>query len=167
VEKWKTNVQIHTCAFPVSTYLHSPKQYGNLISDTLVLDAVDKVFEKILLNRFPWEVNKVWLLPDDQFGFRPRHTMMQLLDRHIESVNKNPDEKRLTVAVILHVCNAFDGVNIKDLLQKLAVPNFPPFLVKVMTSYLDCRTFETFFQPATHVSSHADWDVIGGNRGRF
>jgi hypothetical protein len=47
------------------------------------------------------------------------------------------------------VAKAFDTVWVKGLLYKLTVPIFPYYLVKTMSSYLDCRTFQTPFVSAT------------------
>jgi hypothetical protein len=47
------------------------------------------------------------------------------------------------------VAKAFDTVWVKGLLYKLTILNFPPYLVKTISSYLDCRTFQTSFQSAT------------------
>jgi hypothetical protein len=61
----------------------------------------------------------------------------------VERVNRNFDERRLTGAVFLDVAKAFDTVWVKGLLYKLTVLNFPSYLVKTISSYLDCRTFQT------------------------
>jgi hypothetical protein len=50
------------------------------------------------------------------------------------------------------VAEAFDTVWVRSLLYKLTVLNFPPYLVKTVPSYLDCRTFQTSFQTATSTS---------------
>jgi hypothetical protein len=41
-----------------------------------LLDTVGKLFEKILLTRILREVNERGLLRDEQFGFRPKHSMI-------------------------------------------------------------------------------------------
>jgi hypothetical protein len=114
-----------------------------------LLDTVGKLFEKILLARALREVNECGLLRNELLGFRPRHSTMLLLARLVERVNRNFDERRLTGAVFLDVAKAFDTVWVKDLLYKLTVLNFPSYLVKTVSSYLDCRTFQTSFQSAT------------------
>jgi hypothetical protein len=85
------------------------------------------------------------LLRDEQFGFRSRHSTTIQLARLVERVNRNFDERRLTGAVFLDVAKAFDTVWVKGLLYKLTVLTFPSYLVKTISSYLDCRTFQTFF----------------------
>jgi hypothetical protein len=54
-------------------------------------------FEKILLTRVLREVNKRGLLRDEQFGFRPKHSTTLQLASLVERVNRNFDERRLTM----------------------------------------------------------------------
>jgi hypothetical protein len=51
--------------------------------------------------------------------------------------------------VILDVAKAFDTVWIDGLLYKLMVINFPPYFVHTISSYLQCRKFESSFLTAT------------------
>jgi hypothetical protein len=89
------------------------------------------------------------LLRDEQFGFRSRHSTTLQLAHRVERINRNFDERRLTCAVFLYVAKAYDNLLVKDLLYKLTVLNFPYYLVKTISSYIDCRTFQTSFQSAT------------------
>jgi hypothetical protein len=50
------------------------------------------------------------------------------------------------------VAKAFDTMWVKGLPNKLTVLNFPTDLFKTISSYLDCRTFQTSFQTATSTS---------------
>jgi retron-type reverse transcriptase len=47
------------------------------------------------------------------------------------------------------VAKAFDTVWVDGLLFKLTAPNFPSYLLKIISSYLHNRTFEVAFLPAT------------------
>jgi hypothetical protein len=114
-----------------------------------LLDTVGKLFEKILLTRVLREVNERGLLRDEQFGFRPRHSTALQLARLVERVNRNFDERRLSGAVFLDVAKAFGNVWVEGLLYKLAILNFPFYLVKTLSSYLHLRTFQTSFKSAT------------------
>jgi hypothetical protein len=109
-------------------------------------NSVGKLFEKILLVRILREVNERGLLRDEQFGFRPRHSTMLQLVRLVEKVNRNFDDRRLTGRVFLDLAKAFDTVWVKGLIFKLRVLNFPSFLVKTISSYLDRRTIQTSYQ---------------------
>jgi hypothetical protein len=85
---------------------------------------------------------------DKQFGFRPRHSTSLQLARLIERITRNFGKKRLTGTVFLDVAKAFDTVRIDGLLYKLALLNFPSYIVHTISSYLRCRTFEASFQTA-------------------
>jgi hypothetical protein len=89
------------------------------------------------------------LLRDEQFGFRPRHSPTLQLAHLVERVNRTFDERRLTGEGFLDVAKPFDAVWIKGLQYKLTVLNMTFLVVKTISSYLDCRTFQTSFQSAT------------------
>jgi hypothetical protein len=85
---------------------------------------------------------------DEQFGFRPRNSTSLQLARLVERITRSFREKRLTGAVFLDVAKAFDTVWIDDLLYKLTLLNFPSYIVHIISSYLQGRTFEASFQTA-------------------
>jgi hypothetical protein len=113
-----------------------------------LLDMIGKLFEKILLARILHEVSERRLMHDEQFGFRPRHSMSLQLACLIEKITRNFGEKRLTGAVFLDVAKAFDTVWIDGLLYKLTL-NSPSYIVHTISSHLRGRTFEASFQTAT------------------
>jgi hypothetical protein len=78
------------------------------------------------------EVKMRGYLRDQQFGFRPRHGTKLQLERLIQKINADFDERRLTGAVFPDVAKAFDTVRNKDFLYKLTVLNFPSYLVKTV-----------------------------------
>ena len=92
------------------------------------------------------------LLRDEQFGFRHKSSMGLQLARLVEKVSRNFGKKRLTGAVFLDVAKAFDTVWVAGLLHKLTHLNFPSYLVKVISSFLNGRTFEASFQTTTSIS---------------
>jgi hypothetical protein len=114
-----------------------------------LLDTIGKLFEKIVLARILHEVSKHGLMQDEQFGFRPRHSMSLQLAHLTERITRNFGEKRLTGAVFMDVAKAFDTVWIDGLLYKLTLLNFPSYTVHTISSYLQGLTFEASFQMAT------------------
>ena len=86
---------------------------------------------------------------DEQFGFRPRHSMPLQLAHLVERITRNFGEKRLIGAVFLNVAKAFDTVWINGLLYKLMLLNFPSYIVHTISSYLRDWTFEASIQMAT------------------
>jgi hypothetical protein len=91
-------------------------------------------------------------LHDEQFEFKPKHSNRLKLANLAERVSRNFDEKRLTDAVFLNVAKAFDTVWVDGLLYKLKILNFPPYLVKTISSHLNSLMFEVSFQTATSIS---------------
>ena len=85
---------------------------------------------------------------EEQFGFRPRHSMSLQLARLVERITRNFGEKRLIGPVFLDVAKAFDTDWIDGLLYKLTHLKFPAYIVQTISSYLQCRTFKAFFQMA-------------------
>jgi retron-type reverse transcriptase len=113
------------------------------------LHTIGKISEKILLARILLEVSERVLLRDEQFGFRPRHSTSLHLARLVERITRNFGEKRLPGAVFFDVAKAFDTAWIDGLLYKLTLLNFPPYIVRTISSYFKDRTFQASFQTAT------------------
>ena len=113
------------------------------------LDAIGKLFEKILLARVLHEVSERGLMRDEQFGFRPRHSTSLQLARLVEKITRNFGENRLSCAVYIDLPKAFHTLWIDGLLYKLKLLNFPSYVVHTISSYLRDRTFEASFQTAT------------------
>jgi hypothetical protein len=110
---------------------------------------IGKIFEKILLARISHEVSKHVLMRDEQFRFRPRHSMSWQLAHLVKRITRIFGEKRLTGAVFLDVAKAFRYHRIDSLLYKLTLLNFPSYTVHTISSYLQDRAFEASFQMAT------------------
>ena len=127
-----------------------------------LLDTIGKLFDKILLFRILYEVSGRGLLRDEQLGFRPKHSTALQLARLVERVSRNFGQKRLTGAVFFDVAKAFDTVWVTGLLYKLTNLNFTSYLVKVISLYLNGRTFEASFQTATATSRRMRAGVAQG-----
>jgi hypothetical protein len=60
-----------------------------------ILDTTGKLFENILLCRILHEMIERRLIPEEQFGFRPKQSTALQLTRLLERVSRNFAEKRL------------------------------------------------------------------------
>jgi hypothetical protein len=69
------------------------------------------------------------------------------------------DERRLTGAVFLDLGKAFDTVWVQGPLYKLTVLNFPPYLVKTVSSYLRPPNVPIVL-PDSHVQTVAPAAVV-------
>jgi hypothetical protein len=119
-----------------------------------VLDTIGKLFESNTLARILCEEERFGLLRNEQFGFRHKHSTMLLPTCLVERMSRKFDEKKLTGPVFLDVDKAFDTVWFDGLPYKITVLNFPSFLVKIISSYLNSRTFEACYQTATFTCIH-------------
>ena len=114
-----------------------------------LLETFGKLLENILLARILHELRVRGLMRDEQFGFRPRHSMSRQLARLVKRITRNFCEKRLTGAVFLYVAKAFNTIWIDGLLYKLTRLNFPSYIDRTISSYFRDRTFEASFQTAS------------------
>jgi hypothetical protein len=82
----------------------------------------------------------------------------------VETVNRNLGQRTLTGAVFLHVAKVFDNVWVEGIFYKFTVLNFPPYLVKTISAYLQSRTFQATLQSPTFTCrGHASWCRTGWN----
>jgi len=96
---------------------------------------------------------------DEQFGFRPWHSMSLQLARLFERIIRDFGEKRLTGAVFLDAVKAFDTVWIEGFLHKLTLLNFSSYIVyDIIPPEPDVRSV----LPDGHVIS---WHEVWGGSG--
>jgi hypothetical protein len=100
---------------------------------TSLLGTVGILFEGILHTTVLREVNEGGLLRDEQFGLQTRHSTTLQLARIVGRVKTNIDDRR----GLLDVAKALDTVWVKGLLYKSTFSNFPFYLLKTVSSYLD------------------------------
>jgi hypothetical protein len=73
---------------------------------------------------------------------------------------ENFGERKLTAAVLLDVAEAFRTVRVEGLLYKFTILHFPSYLVKTISSYLHCRTFQMSFKSATIIRHNMQARVV-------
>lgn len=111
-----------------------------------LLSTLSKVFEQVILNRLLPHHEDNNTLPDEQFGFRKRHSTTHQLTRVAEFIARRFNEHRYTAAALLDLEKAFDTVWIKGLLHKLHKTNTPIYLIRVIQEYLKNRSFRVFIK---------------------
>lgn len=79
------------------------------------------------------------ILRDQQFGFRTKHSTTQQVLRISETVSLRFNEDKSTAMTLLDVEKAFDSVWHDALCHKLVTYNFPIFIVKIISSFLNNR----------------------------
>jgi hypothetical protein len=127
-----------------------------------LLGTTGKLFEKILLARILSEIWKCGLLHDEQFWFRPKHSMSLKMARLIETVTMNFGKTQLTGTVFLDMARAFDTVWVTGLVYKLTDYNFHSHSVKnhfILPAWPNVRSI----LPGSHIQSwcHVGWRGTG------
>jgi hypothetical protein len=121
-----------------------PRKNGNDPSSyrpISLLPTLSKLFEKVIqkrLNKFLTENN---VIPTFQFGFRPNHATSHQLLRVTEKIERGFENKMHTTAIFLDIAQAFDRVWSTGLLYKILQLNPPPYLINIISSFLNNRTF--------------------------
>lgn len=106
-----------------------------------LLPTMGKIAERVILTRLQEEVEELNLVPNEQFGFRPRHSTTQQVLRLVEHVTGNFNMHKSTGAIFLDVSKAFDKVWHEGLLAKLLDSNIHLDLTKLVASFLRSRSF--------------------------
>lgn len=109
-----------------------------------LLSCVSKVFEKILNSQIWNVIEEKEILPNEQFGFRPRHSTTHQVKRVCNFVQNSFACKKSTALVLLDIEKAFDTVWHNGLIFKLIKLGFPSHLIKIIKSFLDARSFRVF-----------------------
>lgn len=106
-----------------------------------LLSSLGKIYERILLKRLKDYIASKSLLPDEQFGFRPKHACHHQLHRLTEHILRLRRWGRPTGALFFDVAKAFDKVWHCGLISKLANLGLPDSLVHIIRDFLSNRTF--------------------------
>lgn len=109
-----------------------------------LLSCVSKIFEKLLLERMNRHIFENNIYIEEQFGFRSGHSTTQQLQRVIQHIKKGRSQKKTTIMALLDIEKAFDSVWHDGLIYKLHFLNFPLYIVKTISSYLQDRKFQVF-----------------------
>ena len=121
---------------------------GDLRPITL-LPLPGKIMERLVHNQLYPYLEHHDILVKNQNGFRKQHgtadTIFKLLSHIIDNFNKN----NVTIAIFIDFKKAFDTLNHKILLQKLAKFNTSQNLTNWFKSYLTNRSQVTFANGVT------------------
>lgn len=106
-----------------------------------LLNSLAKIFEKTILFQIKDHCNSHNILPNEQFGFRNKHSTSHQLLRAVNTISAGFNNYMRTGAVFLDIARAFDKVWHTGLLYKLITLKFPPHLIFIIKSYLENRKF--------------------------
>ena len=84
-----------------------------------ILSNIDKIFEKLVHQRFVSFLEKNDAIFERQFGFREKHSTTQNLITITETIRKHLNGGEFSCAVFLDLQKAFDSVDHEILLKKM------------------------------------------------
>ncbi|CAH2097930.1 unnamed protein product [Euphydryas editha] len=108
-----------------------------------LLNALGKIYERIILARLRAIVEANSILINEQFGFRAGHSCVHQVHRITEHIlaGFSLSKARVTGALFFDVAKAFDKVWHNGLIYKLHKLGLPDRLVLLIRDYLSNRTF--------------------------
>lgn len=106
-----------------------------------LLSSISKILERVIKEKLLDFLDENNILPPQQFGFRREHNTIHPLVRIQQFVKSNFSQQRSTGMVLLDIKAAFDYVWHDGLIYKLIRFNFPPYIIKIIQSFLSTRTF--------------------------
>ena len=106
-----------------------------------LLSSIAKLFEILYLPRLLKVIDAKKIIPDQQFGFRKKHSTLEQLHRVTNFIEKALENGHYCAAAFLDVAQAFDKVSHKLLIQMLA-KLIPKCHVNLLKSYLEGRFFK-------------------------
>ena len=116
------------------SYVHLiPKPESKGYRPIALTSSLCKLFETLIKNKFQWWVETQNILPNSQSGFRKGLSCQDNLLSLTTSVQLAFQKNKDMYAAFLDVKGAFDNVNIRILLDKLAKIGCPVILVKFIS----------------------------------
>ena len=94
----------------------------------------------IIYDRIKPVIEKEKLIPDYQFGFRNKHSMIEQIHRLINEIILAFENKQYSTAFFMDIEKTFDKINYESLLQTIR-KQFPEQIHQLIKSYLSSRTF--------------------------
>ena len=101
-----------------------------------LLNTLSKLFERVILNRLDEWIMKNNLISNVQSGFRRHRQTKDHLLRIIQTCQSSFNKNQKVGAVFIDIEKAFDSVWHSGLLFKLDKQKIPPYLGKLLSSYL-------------------------------
>lgn len=103
---------------------------------------MSKLVEKIVLKRLYKLDEKLKLTLPFQFGFRKGHSTTHQVVRILIDIKAHINRNQNTVFMLLDMQKAFDRGRSDGLIYKLKALNVPPYICKLLHSYLTERSFQ-------------------------
>lgn len=106
-----------------------------------LMNNLSKVFEKIIHAKMLEYCNPNNLLPNNQFGFKRKHSAVHALIMLFEETAMGFNDRKITIAAFLDIEKAFDTMWVEGLIYKFIKMKFPEYIIKIVLFYFRARSF--------------------------
>jgi hypothetical protein len=114
-----------------------------------LLSCFGKCFERIVLSKLNDFEHENSIIINQQCGFRSKHSTVHQILRITEAISFGFNKNKSTGMVLLDLRKAFDSVWHDGLIHKLIQFKYPPYLIRLLRSYLSDRQAFVFCQSAS------------------
>jgi len=104
-----------------------------------ILNATNKIFERIIHDQLAMHFEKHNLLPTFQYGYRKQHNTTQAILDYNNYISERLDKKLVTIAIFMDLSKAFDTVDKGILKNKLDQLGISSDSIKLIDSYMTNR----------------------------
>lgn len=119
---------------------NKPKHLSTSYRPISLLPVLGKLFEKTLLKRLRPILQESHIFPNNQFGFRNRHSTIHQVHRLTDEISTALENQHYCSGLFLDIAQAFDKVWHEGLLYKLKLYMPAPYYL-ILKAYLQNRSF--------------------------
>lgn len=106
--------------------------------------TLSKVYEILINKKITKHCKKEKVIPDNQFGFKHKHSTVHALNKFMSDVNQQVSNCNMVGAALIDLEKAFDSVWINGLIYKLINKKFPEHLILTIIDMITDKTFKTW-----------------------
>ena len=114
-----------------------------------LLSSLSKVFERVILARLNAHMNMNRIIPHQQHGFRSGYSTITQLHNLKCHIKQSLENRLSTGLILMDIEKAFDRVWHNGLIYKLIRTNTPQYIIRIIYSFLQNRTFEVVVESKT------------------
>lgn len=108
-----------------------------------MLDGLGKIYEKLIAARLVKHLEDTGGISENQHGFRKGHSMIDALNGIRRNLVGRIQDGKATMVVGIDIRNAFNSAKWSEIRKSLERRRTPPYLARVIDSYLSQRSIET------------------------
>lgn len=116
-----------------------PLEQPNSYRPLCMLDAVGKLFEKVLDTRLKAVCEANGLLTTNQYGFRRGRSTVDAISHVMRAVQEGTEARCMVGILLLDVKNAFNSAHWRVIADTLRAKGVPGYLCRILDSYFENR----------------------------